>query len=65
MRRSLPSAVRSKQRFTSKFAMITLGGPRGWGLLGVVWSLAAWGIAKELRSGPNSVPALMLYLAMG
>jgi hemolysin III len=47
------------------FALITLAGPRGWGLLAVVWSLAVWGIIKELRSGRDAVPALALYLAMG
>ena len=47
------------------FALITLAGPKGWGLLAVVWSLAAWGITRELRAGRDAVPALALYVAMG
>ena len=47
------------------FALVTLGGPKGWGLFGVVWSLAALGIVRELRAGREAAPALGLYVAMG
>ncbi len=47
------------------FTLVTLRGPLGWGLFGLIWSLATAGICKELWSGRNSVPALPLYLLMG
>ena len=47
------------------FALVTLRGPIGWGLLGLIWSLAAAGIGKELWMGLDSVPAVPLYILMG
>ncbi len=47
------------------FALVTLRGPRGWGLLAFVWSLAATGISKELWWSRASVPSVPLYVLMG
>lgn len=45
--------------------LVTLRGPLGIGFFGLVWTLAAAGICKELGSGLDSVPAVPLYLLMG
>ena len=48
------------------FALISLGGTRGWMLLAVVWCLAALGIVLEsLRNSPSRRTSLALYLVMG
>ena len=47
------------------FTLVTLRGPWGWSLFGVVWGLAAVGIAKELWFGRDRVPSVPLYVAMG
>jgi len=47
------------------FALVTLRSPLGWGLFGLVWSLAAIGISKELWWGREAVPSVPLYLLMG
>lgn len=47
------------------FALVTLRGPWGWSLFGVVWGLAVLGIVKELWLGRERVPSVPLYLAMG
>ena len=47
------------------FALVTLRGPWGWSLFGVVWGLAALGIVKELCLGRDRFPSVPLYLAMG
>ena len=47
------------------FALVTLRGPWGWSLFGVVWGLAALGIVKELCFGRDRFPSVPLYLAMG
>lgn len=47
------------------FALVTLRGPWGWSLLGVVWAAAIFGIWRELRPGTVAQPALLLYIAMG
>ena len=48
------------------FALVTLGGTRGWWLLGIVWSLAVVGIALEAAwtYRPKWLSALV-YLGMG
>jgi hemolysin III len=48
------------------FTLVTLGGPWGWSLFGVVWSLALAGITLRvyLRRRPTAL-FLALYLAMG
>ncbi|MEY4564713.1 MAG: hypothetical protein RLZZ618_3990 [Pseudomonadota bacterium] len=46
-------------------ALVTLRGPWGWSLFGVVWGLAVIGILKELCIGRESVPSVPLYVAMG
>lgn len=47
------------------FALVTLRGPWGWSLFGVVWGLAVLGIIKELCFGRDRFPSVPLYLAMG
>jgi hemolysin III len=47
------------------FALVTLRGPWGWSLFGVVWGLAVLGIIKELCFGRERFPSVPLYLAMG
>jgi len=46
-------------------ALVTLRGPWGWSLFGVVWGLAVIGILKELCIGRESVPSVPLYVVMG
>lgn len=48
------------------FALVSLRGPWGWALLGVVWSLAVLGIAQEiwLARGARRL-SLVLYVLMG
>ena len=45
------------------FALVTLQGAWGWMLLAAVWSIAAFGILRELRSAAG--PSLALYISMG
>ena len=48
------------------FCLVTLRGPWGWSLLGVVWGLAVLGGLQELR--PNSgarILSVVIYVAMG
>jgi hemolysin III len=47
------------------FSLVTLRGPWGWSLFGVVWGLAVLGIIKELCFGRDRFPSVPLYLAMG
>ncbi len=47
------------------FALVTLRGPLGWALFGLIWSLAASGICKELWWGRDSGPSVPLYVLMG
>src|SRR6478609_5448556 len=47
------------------FTLVTLRGPWGWALFGVVWGLALIGIVKELALGRERVPSVPLYVAMG
>jgi len=47
------------------FTLVTLRGPWGWSLFGVVWGLAIIGIVKELVLGRDRVPSVPLYVAMG
>src|ERR1700690_712816 len=47
------------------FALVTLHGPLGWTLFGLVWSLAAGGICRELWWGRDSGPSVPLYVLMG
>jgi hemolysin III len=48
------------------FCLVTLRGPWGWSLLGIVWGLAALGGLQELRprNGPR-VLSVVIYLLMG
>lgn len=48
------------------FALVSLQGPWGWSLLGVVWSLAALGIAQEIWLARGArVLSLVIYVLMG
>ena len=47
------------------FALVTLHGPLGWALFGLIWSLAAGGICKEWWWGRASGPSVALYVLMG
>jgi hemolysin III len=48
------------------FCLVTLRGPWGWSLLGVVWGLAALGSLQELRSGSGARRlSLVIYVMMG
>ncbi len=48
------------------FCLVTLRGPWGWSLFGVVWSLALVGGLQELRPlGRSRIVSLVIYLLMG
>jgi hemolysin III len=48
------------------FALVTLNGPWGWSLFGVVWGLAALGVVQEIWLAKGArVFSLVLYLLMG
>lgn len=48
------------------FCLVTLRGPWGWSLLGVVWSLAVIGSLQELWPlGKARILSLVIYLLMG
>lgn len=48
------------------FTLVTLRGPLGWTMFGVVWSLAVFGIVQELRWARGArILSLAIYLGMG
>jgi len=48
------------------FTLVTLNGPWGWTLFGLVWGLAAIGIVQELLLARGArIPSLVIYLVMG
>lgn len=47
------------------FTLVTLRGPWGWSLFGVVWGLALTGVVLELLAPHRRVLAVVLYLVMG
>lgn len=48
------------------FTLVTLNGPWGWSLFGVVWGLAALGIVQEIWFARGArVLSLVIYLLMG
>jgi hemolysin III len=48
------------------FCVVTLRGPLGWSLLGIVWGLAVLGGLQELRSRNGArVLSVLIYLLMG
>ena len=48
------------------FTLVTLHGPWGWSLFGVVWGLAALGIVQELTLARGQrYPSLVIYVVMG
>jgi len=48
------------------FCLVTLRGPWGWSLFGVVWGLATLGILQELRPARGSrILSLLIYVVMG
>jgi hemolysin III len=48
------------------FSLVTLRGPWGWTLFGLVWGAALYGVVQQLRPGllPR-IPGMALYLGMG
>lgn len=48
------------------FLLVTLNGPWGWSLFGVVWGLAALGVVfKSFATGRFELVSTLLYVAMG
>lgn len=48
------------------FTLVTLRGPWGWSLFGIVWGLAALGVAQEVLFAKGArVISVILYLLMG
>ncbi|CAN5712660.1 hemolysin III family protein [soil metagenome] len=48
------------------FCLVTLHGPWGWSLLGVVWTLAVLGSLQELRPQSDARPlSVLIYVVMG
>ncbi|WP_269532717.1 hemolysin III family protein [Chitinimonas sp. BJYL2] len=48
------------------FALVTLRGPWGWTLFGLVWGLAVFGIVQELTLGRRTrILSMILYVVMG
>jgi hemolysin III len=47
------------------FTLVTLRGPWGWTLFGIVWGLAVLGVGLELLAPKRRVLAVALYLVMG
>jgi hemolysin III len=48
------------------FCLVTLRGPWGWSLLGVVWGLAALGSLQELRPNRGArILSVVIYVVMG
>ncbi|WP_293761326.1 hemolysin III family protein [uncultured Aquitalea sp.] len=48
------------------FSLVTLQGPWGWTLFGLVWGLALFGIVQELTLGRRTrVLSMILYVVMG
>ena len=48
------------------FCLVTLRGPWGWSLLGVVWGLAVFGSLQELRPQSEArILSLLIYVLMG
>ncbi|MGC8000818.1 PAQR family membrane homeostasis protein TrhA, partial [Salmonella enterica] len=48
------------------FCLITLRGPWGWSLFGVIWSLAAIGMLQEIKPRSEArVMSLVIYAVMG
>jgi hemolysin III len=48
------------------FCLVTLRGPWGWSLFGVVWGLAALGSLQELRSDRGArILSVVIYVVMG
>jgi hemolysin III len=48
------------------FCLVTLRGPWGWSLLGIVWALAVLGMLQEFRRNEDArVLSVVLYVVMG
>ncbi|MDD4880859.1 MAG: hemolysin III family protein, partial [Gallionellaceae bacterium] len=48
------------------FCLVTLRGPWGWSLFGVVWGLAVLGILQELRPANGArILSVVIYVVMG
>ena len=60
-----PQHLFAHRRQLHPFCTVTLRGPWGWSLLGVVWGLAALGSLQELGSGEARKLSLAIYVMMG
>jgi hemolysin III len=48
------------------FCLVTLRGPWGWSLLGIVWALGVIGIAQEMREKNGArILSVVIYVVMG
>jgi len=48
------------------FCLVTLRGPWGWSLFGIVWGLAVFGSLQELRQGSGArILSVVIYVVMG
>lgn len=48
------------------FTLVTLRGPWGWSLFGIVWGLAAFGVVLDaVHNKGRRIPQLVIYLLMG
>lgn len=47
------------------FCLVTLRGPWGWSLFGVVWGLAALGSLQEFRQSGARILSVVIYVVMG
>lgn len=48
------------------FCLVSLRGPWGWTLFGVIWSLAAFGVLQEMRpNGGARRLSMVIYIVMG
>lgn len=48
------------------FTLVTLRGPWGWSLFGVIWGLAAFGVVLDaVHNAGRRIPQLVIYLLMG
>ncbi len=48
------------------FTLVTLRGPWGWSIFGVIWGLAAFGVLLDaLHNKGRRIPQLVIYILMG
>lgn len=47
------------------FCLVTLNGPWGWTLFGIVWGLAVIGILQEIAAPEARILSIVIYAVMG